>query len=83
MTWGVTCMSDGEMIEDIECNRNDNYISDSLHKYNQELKDRYAYFKMTLASTGSTIELTFDEIELTALGSIKSHNAPPPLYPRP
>jgi hypothetical protein len=31
MNWGVTCLSDGEMIAEIECNTNDNYILDSLH----------------------------------------------------
>ena len=82
MNWGVICLSDGEMIDEIECNRNDKYISDSLNQYNQELKDQYAYFKMILSSTGSTIELTFNEIELAKLDSIENHNAPPPLYPR-
>ena len=81
MNWGVKCMSEGEMISDIECNKSNSYISNSLTSYNQFLKDKYAYFKITLASTGSVIELTFDEVELIQLDSEKNHNAPTPIFP--
>jgi hypothetical protein len=83
MNWGVKCMSEGEMISEVECNKSNSYISDTLTSYNQFLKDKYAYFKMTLASTGSLLELTFDEVELIQLDSEKNHNAPPPIFPVP
>ncbi len=83
MNWGVKCMSEGEMISDVECNKSNSYISNSLTSYNQFLRDKYAYFKITLASTGSIIELTFDEVELIQLDSEKNHNAPPPIFPVP
>jgi len=80
MNWGIICMSDGEMIDHIECNDQDPYILNSFQDYNKNLMTEYAYFKLTMASTGSTLELTFNEFELISLDNTKEHNAPPPLF---
>jgi hypothetical protein len=80
MNWGVKCLSDGEMIDNIEYNMSDPYLQNTFHEYNKHLMKEYAYFKMTMASTGSTLELTFNEFEVIAIDNLQQHNAPPPLF---
>ena len=79
MTWGVGCMSEGEMIYAAEATRDDEEIAKYLSPWNSEALREYGTFKLDLASTGSTLYIVFKQIEIRRLKSPEKHNAPEPL----
>lgn len=79
MSWGIVCMSEGEMIYLAEATKNDEEIANYLSPWNREALDEYGAFKLDLASTGSTLYLVFQEVEVRRPKGPEKHNAPEPL----
>jgi hypothetical protein len=61
MNGGVVCETVGEPISSASCDNNNPLILASL--LDKTTACNYAYFKMEMISTGSIIEIVFDEIE--------------------
>jgi hypothetical protein len=81
MNWGVDCMSDGEMVLNVECTDSDDLIDAIREKWGANGTD-IGIFRMKMASTSSTLEIVFRGVTVKQTGGARPHNAPPPLYPQ-
>ncbi|MEE9391851.1 MAG: hypothetical protein V3W41_05020 [Planctomycetota bacterium] len=82
MSWGVKCMSGGEMIGAAESLDSDPAIERVRATWDNagvSLGD-IGLFRMDLASTSSTIEVVFSKITVRHFGTSGPHRAPPPLH---
>jgi len=64
MNGGVVCQLEGEPIHSASCDNNNPLIVASL--FDKTTANNHAYFKMGMSSTGSIIEIVFDEIDVEA-----------------
>jgi hypothetical protein len=80
MDWGVECLSDGEMIAGLEIAAADDVI-DAVRNIRQsrDLGSIY-HITLTLASTGSRVDIAGTGLRIEPIGSPNKHSAPPPLF---
>ena len=77
MNWGVTCMSDGEMISDGVALQDSEQINTVRSKWKQDLETTpLAEFDLELASTGSTVEIVFRAVRICYDSTPEKHSAP-------
>ncbi len=77
MLWGISCMSEGEMIYSAETTFNKERITKYMNNWNIKRINDYREFKLELASTGSELHLIYKDVEIIKIEEKEIHNAPP------
>lgn len=83
MNGGIECMSDGEMISGASATNEAKLIDEVCNKWAKfGLKLQALFqFSMMLASTGSTLQIVCNSIEIDTERKACKHKAPPQIYP--
>ncbi len=83
MNGGVDALSDGEMISEATANFRSAFISqvESIWDKMQFQIPELFHFSMSLASTGSEIDIVSGSVSVVAERGVEKHSTPPPIFP--
>lgn len=83
MTWGVECLSDGEMVYDATAYDRHVELERVAEKWKTSglVVGEIGLFELDMASTSSSVRVIFREVRLEPVSGIGPHSAPPPLLP--